>query len=336
MTNMDSPDRNADLIAHLRRLAGDPEATEAQEEQARARLDAAIAAEAQGGARRRRQGHWPWLAPAAAVAALAATVVIGMTIVRPGSADAVLMEFARAARLASPVEVASGSLIHAQTSQDILVSMAGSDLGLDRSYVAFMLPVEVETWSDPETGFLRTETTNGRASFFDPEAEAAFQNVKADFGFEEGTTEVINTIGATNPLHAIDWPTTGPTLRQSMEDHLADGADERPLDVRLFDLSADLLRHHPDPAVRAAVIEVLATLDLDEIAEAGNGSVTATITDHGSPRERMTLVIDHEGNLRAETTTILDRDLELGIPAGFTISSRSHQPLEIVDGFSTP
>jgi len=93
-------------------------------------------------------------------------------------------------------------------------------------------------------------------------------------------------------------------------------------DVDLFILASNILREaNPSPELRGAVIEALAGLEI-ALERLSADSVTLSLVD-GDQELAMTLTTN--GNLLAETITLLEPDSMLGIPAG-TVLDQRHIP----------
>lgn len=309
----------------LRRLAGDPQPSAAEEQAALSRLEDAIAAE-----RRPRGRRLRWLVPAAAAAVLVVTVGI-MFMTRPRVAAAVLSEIARAARQAGPLDVPSGSFIYRESQSVDLVVRPGSDLGVDRERVAYLLPTRHQQWRQPGTLFFRVSTTTELPIFFDPGTERAYQTHGGADLDRVGEVVVEQFTDVADPILETDWPTNPDDLQAAMSAELAGGGDTRPHVVQMFDLAADLLRDTTDPQLRAAVLQVLATLPVDLVDRRDDGATVIAIDGPGPPTTRQTLTIAADGTLLAETLTWLDADPAVGIPANTVVSQTTYGPIEIVN-----
>jgi hypothetical protein len=303
----------------LRRLARDPKPSAEAEQRALRRLQEAIAAETTP--RRRR---W-WMVAAAVTVAVAAGVVV---LLGRAPVAATLDQIARAARQATPLEVPAGVFIYQHTESVDLVVRPGSDLGVDADTVAYLLPAVRESWRQPETRFVLTVTTVGDPVFFDDTTEAAYHAGSGRSLDQVGDTILERFTDVDDPIADTAWPTTADELRTAMEQALAQGADTRSLDVQLFDLTVDILRSAIDPQLRAAIVEVLAGLDLDSIEPQPDGSVTLSIVDHSVPATRLTATISPQGALAAETVVSLQD--AFGIPAGTPITTATHQSPQVV------
>jgi len=315
----------------LRRLAGDPVPTVEEERRARARLVEAIAGEqpARRGFRRVR-----WLVPALAAAALA-IVITGVLVARPSRVQAVFEEIAFAARLATPQEIPGGSFLYTRSVNVQLSITQGDVLGLAQEYAAFLVPTTREFWRN-DTGFVQMSTTTGRPTFFSPEVEAAYYTHGYDGRDHVGETLTQQFVGVTDPYGDVEWPTDPRRLRDSLEAYVRQGGSTLPLDIQVFDLATDLLREaDPGPDLRAALMQVFAQLPVTLVDQAPDGSVTLAVTYNRPPSMRDTITLDARGHLIAETSTLLEDDLDLGIPAGTQTSGSTYTIPTIVDNLDT-
>jgi hypothetical protein len=78
------------------------------------------------------------------------------------------------------------------------------------------------------------------------------------------------------------------------------------------------------PSVRGAVIELLATLDLNQVTRNADGSVRLQIEDHDGVPTRHTIVLRADGTLASREIALLEADPELGLPAGTVTSSATY------------
>lgn len=318
MTDHDDP------FVLLRRLAGDPQPSAAEEQAALSALEDAIAAERLSHRRR----AW-WFVPAAAVAVL--VVIVGLAVVsRPEAAAAALSDIAQAARRAGPLDVPSGSFIYRESESTDLVVRPGSDLGLDRDRVAYLLPTRRREWRQPDSGFFQLETTATMPTFFDQETRKAYEAHNGRSLDRVGEVVVERFTDVTDPVLDTDWPTDPGDLKAAMTASLAQGGDTRPYEVQIFDLAADLLRDVTDPQLRAAVLQVLATVPVDLVDRHSDGTIVIALEDPGPPATRQALTIAADGTLAAETLTWLDADPTIGVPADTVVSHTTYRPVRIV------
>ncbi len=304
-----------------------------EERTALARLQEAIDTETALPTNRRQR--WVRVVPALAALGLVVALVAALLVARPGPAVAALAEIARAARQAEPLDVPDGSFIYRQSEALNLVVRPGSDLGLDRPFVAYLLPTRQETWRQPATRFYRAATTIGTPRFFDDQVATAYQANNGSALDRVGETIIEQFVDAIDPVLETDWPIEPTALRQEMESQLAEGADGRLLEVQLFDLAADILRDNVDSHLRAAVLEVLADLPIDVLDRYGDGAVTIAITYQTHLTTRDTLTITSDGILLSESTVWLDSNPGLETPAVTAITKITYKPPRIVSQLPT-
>jgi hypothetical protein len=240
-------------------------------------------------------------------------------------AQAALIEIARAARAASPIDVPSGSFILSESTRFDLAIRPGEELGVSSEFVAYQLPTSRRVWRAPEQRFFMVETIIGEPTFFSSEVEAAYYTAGIDEADKVGETITEQFSDVVDPLMETEWPTETDRLMEEMESFLQ---SEAPTPAQMVGLAADLLREtNPNPELRAALLEVLAQLPLD-LEEQDDDSVTIGVTED----ERLTtLTLSRTGELQAETITLLEGDPQLGIPFRTVIEDVRHQPTQIVE-----
>lgn len=304
-----------DPLDRLRDRSVDAAPTPAEEERAWVRLQQAVEREERVGQRRRLVRRR--VAPALLV--LAVVVVGWVSLARPDAARAALLQAAQAARLASPLEIPTGSFIYVRSERMDLAIRPGSDLAIDEDFVAYLLPAVREIWRNPQERFIQIRTTVGTPRFFDPRVEAAYSRAQIASDDRIGETVTQQLTNVENELLETNWPTDAGSLRSVMEQAVSASDDGRPTRVRILDLAADLLREtNPSPALRAAILEVLAQLrfELDELGP----SLVVAATYRDPLLYRLTMTLSRRGQLLAESVTLLETDQELGVPSGTVIS----------------
>ena len=323
---MTMSDNIPDPFELIRREAAPAEPSEEDVHRARQRLQAAILREQEKGRRPVRR----WLVPSLATVLLV-VVVGGVALLRSTPAEAALAEVAEAARAATPIDVPEGSFIYTRSERVDLAIRPGVEFGFDQEFVAYLIPSTREVWRQPETEFIQIHTTNHTPTFFDLDVEDAYYQLGLDATDRLGETQTEQLTGVTDPLLEVDWPTEPDALHEALHEHAAQGGDERPEPVQVFDLATDLLREaDPAPELRAAVVEVLAQLPVDVI-ERTSQTVTIGITYATPMPTQDTITLSHEGHLLVETSTLLEGDLELGIPANTMVLSVNYQSTRITN-----
>lgn len=310
----------------IRREAVPVEPSEDDVYRAQERLQAAILAEQEKGKRPARR----WLVASLATAFLV-VVAGGVALLRPTAAEAALAEVAEAARAATPIDVPDGSFIYTRSERADLAVRPGIEFGVDQEFVAYLLPSTREVWRQPETQFIQIRTTNHTPTFFTPDVEDAYYRLGLDRTDRLGETQTEQLTGVTDPLLNVDWPTEPDDLHEALRGYAAQGGDDRPEDAQIFDVATDLLREaDPTPELRAAVLEVLRRLPVN-LLERTSQTITIGITYTTPTSTRDTITLSHEGRLLAETSTLLESDPELGIPADTTILKVDYQETRITD-----
>ena len=310
---------NDELQEALQRITGTPLPTSKERQAALARLHQTIRDEAAPSSRRLRK-----LVPAAAVLSVVLVVLVTLvTLVtlRTPRATAALSELAEATRRVDQITLAPGQAIHttAQTTQ--LTIIPGEEVGLEAEAVAYLLPSTQDTWHQ-EDGSVIVRTTIGTPVFFDQTVEQAYYQAGYDTIDLVGETYEDAFTGVTNPTGENDWPTNPESLNQAMTAWVRQGGSQLPEDVQLFQLAGSILRAQPTPpALRAGILEVLATLNLTTTADSAARTLTVTITyQDGETTLTEHLTFDSSGHLIADGTTTNTAIEELGIPANTTIA----------------
>jgi hypothetical protein len=295
-------------------------------QRARKRLQAAILGEQQRQGRQIRR----WLIPALA-SLLAVLVVGGVALFRPSPAEAALAEIAEAARAATPLEVPQGSFIYTRSERVDLAVRPGSEFGRDDEFVAYLIPSTREVWRQPDTEFIQIRTTNHPPVFFNSNVKDAYyhRDLDATDNLDKAQTEQLT--GVTDPLLEVDWPTQPDPLHEALREYAAQGGDQRPEAVQIFDLATDLLRETDrTPELRAAVFEVLARLPV-ELVEQASETISIGFTYTTPMPTRDTITLSSDGNLRSESSTLLEGDPQLGIPANTTILKVDYREIRVTD-----
>jgi hypothetical protein len=319
-------DQIPDPFGLIRREALPVEPSDEDYQRARRRLQVAIRHEEE---RRRRQVR-RWLVPSLVAAAL--LVVVGaIALFRPTPAEAALAEVAEAARNATPLDIPSGSFVYIRSERVDLAIRPGSEFGLDQEFVAYLLPSTREIWRQPDTEFVQIRTTNHAPIFFDDAIEDAYYRLGLDATDRLGETQTQQLTGVVDPILEVDWPSEPSTLYEALRDYAARGGDDRPISVQIFDLATDLLREaDPTPELRAAVVQVLARLPVRLVKQTSQ-TITIEITYTAPLATRDTITLSLEGELLVETSTLLEANSELGLPANTVVLKVDYQDARITD-----
>lgn len=317
----------------LRRALGEPPPGAEQRASARARLDTAIDTELRAG--RPRSSSRRLRAIAATAAALTVIAAVAWVVVWSDEPASALEALARSARQVDPMEVPPGAFAYTRSEHVALVGGPGDQFpGIDDEEVAYLLPTTREAWIRAD-GFVQLATTTHPPFFFDPRVEAAYYQAGHDRidGIGETVTSVFGEVE--DPFAGVQWPTDREELAGVLEEWVHLGPGEPPREVQLLQLVAAILRERIlEPDIRAALIEVLATLDL-QVTVADN-LVTVTVDYEQRFSLRYSVSFDDEANLSSESTRLLDTTDEPHIPAGTVISRATYTPPIIVPDLQPP
>ncbi|MGA9598569.1 MAG: hypothetical protein WBV06_20605 [Acidimicrobiia bacterium] len=275
----------------------------------------------------RRQPRLRRLVPAAAVAVIA--LVIALVAAAPWSrtpAEAFLGEIAEAARTISPQEMPEGSYIYFVRNEVILT---GKDEPIGNTLVDidYLLPDRTENWWQGQT--VESKTSVGEPIFFSPEDKATYYDNGVDQIDAVGQTRTQTLTGVADWVGETDWSIDPDQLAIQMREAAEADHGEQPIDVKMMNLAARILdpKLVAPPALRAAVLDVLGTLDLDQARlDGGRVSASTTYEDRYYGTVTMELVFDGDGYLvsRQETTTTGDR--EGSIPPGTSYATITYSP----------
>ena len=140
---------------------------------------------------------------------------------------------------------------------------------------------------------------------------------------------MINTQQDSNPiLEERDWPTDSRELESLIRSEVGDD-ESAVLDKCLQFLRAPLL----PPELRAAVLQVIAGLDLELVEENGDGGGTFAIEYEleEAGRRRQVFTLNADGYLISEELVAVDGYLEGVVPAGTVEYRATHSVPVLVD-----
>jgi len=300
------PDHHDPLRHIFDDLVAMPSPTTEQTESARRALSVVIRDEAPG------ESIHPRLRLGVAVAAVLAFVV-AITVVAPWNrspAEAFLGEVAEAARNITPDEMPQGSYIYFVTEQLVWGGTEGS-LGDELVRVDYLIPSTTESWW--QDGTVRNETTVGRPTFFDPEDEAFYYDHGLDKSDFVGETRTETLTGIKSRIDPEEWSTIPEQLAVEMRQAAEADPSEEPIDAKMMGVAYRLLnpRVFASPMLRAAVIDVLATLDVDQQRlDGGRVSASLTYDRRYFGTIRLEFVFDGEGYLVERSSTAISGDEE--------------------------
>ncbi|MGH8923976.1 MAG: hypothetical protein ACRDWA_04945 [Acidimicrobiia bacterium] len=315
----------------LRSGSSRPEPSSEERARALARLEAAIEDE-QSRTRQRDFRRWT---VAAAIAIAAGALAVG-SLLQPRPAQAVLIEIAESARVATPLEVPQGAFFYVRSERIDLVSRLGSELGRNEVEVTYMLPTTREVWRSPTRRFIQIRTVVGTPQFFFESIETSYYAMGIDRIDMVGETMTQQLVDVFDEYVETAWPTDPGRLRRAMEEVLS-GASEFPIEVRLLGLAANLLwETNPSPQLRAAILEVLAELPVDVEDQEPDGSTTISVTYEVPSLTRVSMTLSRDGQLLAEATTLLELDSQLRLPVGTRVSFATYELPIVVDSLNAP
>ena len=316
----------------LRRAVGEPPPAADRRVVARTRLDAAIAAELAAGRRPRSRRSLLLALGSTLLVLVGAAVYLAVWSSAPVSALQVL---AQAARQVDPLDVPPGAFVYTTSERIDLGSLPGGNLpGIDDELVGYLLPTSIESWRRDD-GFVQLVTTIHRPVFFDPMVEEAYYRAGLDRVDRVGDTGSETFADVGGAFAGIVWPTDPDQLLSLMEELIPQGEGQPPREVRLLNLAATLLRGTViEPDLRAMVLEVLASLELEVDAE--DESLIVAVTYQDWARTRYSVTFDDRGNVVAESTILIDGADMPYIPAGTVVSHALYTPPVIVPDLLPP
>lgn len=316
---MDEPNDPIDQL--LRKAAGNPAAGADQRQRAK---DAYLRATHLALSPRSRTNRWAVLTASAAAIII---VSLAVTSLRPTSAQAALLQIAVAAERTDPLMIPPGQYAHTRSEA---VNLAITPSSAERpNSIAYLLSTTREVWIS-SAGITHITTATDRPTFFDPGDEAAYYAAGYDKVDGVGDTVTETFEGATTILTERSWPTVPEQLQDTIVE-LIPANHERPLDVEILDIALDLIREvGPDPALRAAAVQVIAGLETKIVQQTTNQAIFAL--SYTTPDDiTITFSLDANGNLLNEMDTDNDGDPNLGIPPGTRISAISYSPTTITN-----
>lgn len=293
-------DQHDELRHLLDDFVDDHTPSAAQARAAKDRLLAEIEAESAAGPRPRL------VARIAVAAAVVVAVLIALVPLTRAPAQAALAELAEATRDLPAEELPPGRYIYVATDQ-VFLGSAVVQLAEGRVGVEYLLPSTVEAWWQTDT--VQLTTTVGEPVFFDPAVEAAYYAAGLDTGDQVGQTRTETFTGVSNQLDPTRWSTDPEILTEQLQQAAENNPRSLPIEVEILELAYQLLEPQllAPPQLRAAIIEVIASLDLEQ-TRLPDGQVTAAIT-YQRPAfgtVTLTLTFDPAGHLikrEAVTTT---------------------------------
>jgi len=338
VTDQEKGDNASDpLLRALRDLAGDPQPTAADRQRGEEALLQAIARE-RVNPKRRWSLRKSWSLSVVVAAAL--VVVLGLTFLlpTPTAASAALSEIAAAAERVDPLVIPPQAFAYTRSKTTVLVvqpSDAFGDLTVPVEGIAYLLPQTREVWIGIG-GVVQMRITTGPPSFFTPEAEAAYYSSGLDQIDQVGETVTGAVRGALSLFESRVWPTNPDQLKSALRSLVPPdrGLGET---VEILDLALDLLRETgATPELRAAVIHVLADLDLQLLERRPDGSITLASTYESPLLTRDTFTLNPNGTLLEESSALLEGNPNLSIPSGTLVFHANYKATSFVENLSQP
>lgn len=302
----------------LRKVAGDPRFTESDIAQARAKLDAAIAAETETPPLRRRYRLVAWTA---VVLLLTVGLVVLIDVLRPSTTVAAIEEIARVAEAADLLTVPDDQFIHTRseiTAIHVIPKEGLGDVPYDKDQLVYLLTTLRESWLGSD-GTVQLRTTNLPPQFFDPADEKVYHQAGLDRQDAMGET-VTQTV--TDPGGHEQWPSQQQQLDEAIWAVLRTDRG-LPETVEYLDVALDILREtFASPELRASTLRLIAGLADLEMISSSDESVTFAIdyTDQGKAT-RLSFTLSIQGHLLSEQQLLLDGDERFGIPSDTVVFS---------------
>lgn len=179
-------------------------------------------------------------------------------------------------------------------------------------------------WRNPEARFVRTRIVNRDPVFYDDAvARGYFSHGMADAdALDRPLTQQFTDL--VDPILETQWSESPEQLRTQIVGAIGRGDPDDTSSFMLFDFAIDMLAEPITPSVRGAVVELLATLDLNQVTRNADGSVRLQIEDHDGLSTRHTIVLRADGTLASREIQLLESNPELGLPAGTVTSSGTY------------
>jgi hypothetical protein len=314
----------------LRAVTATFEPSQADFDHAWVRLTEAMSAPA--GRRSQTRSRLSWAA-ATAIVAVVAVLVLQTTSI--SAAGAVINDLARVVVLTDEMLIPDDQFAYTVTEASRLAEVGQDvipEVELTHESLLYILSSKYERWSGDQ-GTVHAQETNHEARFFSAADEEAYYAARLDEGDRLGETVVRTQQDSNSVLEEEDWSTDPDELESMIRAEVGD--DEiAVLNKCLNFLRAPLL----SPELRAAVLSVIAGLELELVEETGDGGGTFAVEyelEELGPR-RLTFTLDADGYLVFEEVVLINGYPELGVPAGTADYRATYSVPFLVDSANLP
>ena len=264
-----------------------------------------------------------------AAALITAFIVLMFQTTSITPAGAVLVELAQQVVLIDEMTIPDDRFVHTITEASVMTYVgqdAVPDVALPHDTLLYILPRTLERWSGDQ-GTVRLQETNHDPQFFSAADEEAYNAAGLDVGDRLRET-VDRTQQESNSILDEDWPTDPGELEVKIRAEVGDD------DIAFLKKSLEFLREPlVSPELRAAVLQLVAGLELELVEESSDGGGTFSV-EYELERlgqRRLTFTVNAEGFLTFEEELIIDGYPEFGVPAGTAENSATYSVPVLVD-----
>jgi len=326
---MTIPDNEHPVDEFLRRAAGTPTPTAANRRHAERSLNHAI--EREDSLRRSRQTHRRWTVPVLAGALVVIlAVAVALQVTRPSPASAALLQIARAAELANPINIPDQSYAYTRSHSTVRGIVPPDGIPGRTEPLIYLLPQTRNIWV-ARSGTVQISTTFGTPEFFTVQDRIDYYNAGLDEIDQVNETVTLAATGLTSILDERSWPTTPEDLKAAI---LEDFPTERQAsDAAITGVALSLITETgASPELKAAVLRVISSLDMITLIERHHdGSATFNL-NHTQPQPTsLEFTIDANGNLLSVIVLDIQGDPEQGIPPNTVLERTTYEPTIIVN-----
>jgi hypothetical protein len=266
-----------------------------------------------------------------AATAVAVAVVLGVTLLpatTPG-VDANLTNIARATRTLTAEELPVGAYVYSRFESTVRIFDATPE---GRAF-SYLLPETVDVWVRGQ--YTEERRLAGPPTFTDPTAEAYYYASGRDVAEGIGKTRTVIVEQTLGDVDVSALSTDVEALREQIIAGLPQNAEAMPdREVRIVDKVTELMdpRHMAPPELRAALLEILAELDVtSQLGADGSVFVEVMYSDTTGTQFLQELEFDAGGYLRVDRFTLLSAPEGVDAPEGLVSEFKYSRPT-IVDG----